>query len=86
MDKRRNCSSGAIFPLFHNISTYISNLKDQITCSFVKFGNSIGIFPNSANLICRSTDISKCFGGSLLLRDNDSRLYLKHFFTDDILP
>ena len=42
----------------------------------MKFGCSIGIFLNSANLICRSTDISKCFTGSLQLRDNESRLYL----------
>ena len=33
-------------------------------------------FPQFANLICRSTDISKCFRGSLRLRDNESRLYL----------
>ena len=42
----------------------------------MKFGCSIGIFLNSAHLICRSTDISKCFRGSLRLRDNESRLYL----------
>ena len=46
-----------------------------MTCSFVKFGYLIGIFLDSANLICRSTDISKCFRGSLRLRDNESRLY-----------
>ena len=33
---------------------------------------------NSATLICRSTDISKCFRGSLRLRDNESRLYFKN--------
>ena len=47
-----------------------------MTCSFVKFRCSIGIFLNTAHLICRSTDISKCFRGSLRLRDNESRLYL----------
>ena len=36
----------------------------------------LGIFLNSANLICRSTDISKCFRGSLRLRDNENRLCL----------
>ena len=55
-------------------STYISNiyfsLKEQVTCSFEKFGCSIGIFLNSANLICLSTDISKCFRGSLRLRES----------------
>ena len=33
--------------------------------SFVKFGCLIRIFLNSANLICRNTDIWKCFRGSL---------------------
>ena len=42
----------------------------------MKFGCPIGIFLNSANLTCQSTDISKCFRGSLRLRDNESRLYL----------
>ena len=56
-------------------STYISNKRSQITRSFVKFGCSFGIFLNSANLICRSTDISKCFRGCLRLPDNESRLY-----------
>ena len=44
--------------------------------SFVKFGCSIGIFLNSAHLICRSTNISKCLRCSLRLRDNESRLLL----------
>ena len=42
----------------------------------MKFGCSFGIFLNSANLICRSTDIWKYFIGSLRLRDNESRLYI----------
>ena len=42
-------------------SIYISNLNSQITYLFVKFGCSICIFLNSANLICGSTNISKCF-------------------------
>ena len=36
---------------------------------------------NSANLICRSTDISKYFRGSLGIRDNESRLYFDYFRT-----
>ena len=44
----------------------------------LKVGCSIGIFLNSANLICRSTDISKGFRRSLPLRDNESRLYIKY--------
>ena len=58
------------------MSTYISNLRSQITSSFVKFGCSVGIFLNSTNLIRRSMDISKCFRGSLRLRDNERRLYI----------
>ena len=45
----------------------------------MKFGSSIGIFLNSANLIFRSTDISKCFRGYLRLRDNKSRLYKRNY-------
>ena len=33
------------------------------------------VFFSSANLICRSTDISKCFIESLGFRDNEGRLY-----------
>ena len=44
----------------------------------MKFGCSIGIFLNLANLVCRSTDISKCFRGFLRLRDNESQLYNLH--------
>ena len=43
----------------------------------MKFDCSIGIFLSSAHLICRSTDISKYFRGSLRLRDNESRLYIR---------
>ena len=34
------------------------------------------VFLNSANLICRSTDISNYFRESLGIRDNESRLYI----------
>ena len=37
----------------------------------MKFGCSFGIFLYFANLLCRSTDISKCFIGSLRLQDNE---------------
>ena len=39
------------------------------------------VFLSSANLICRSTDISKCFIEPLGIRDNESRLYLDMFTT-----
>ena len=38
------------------------------------------VFLTLSTLICRSTDISKCFSESLGIRDNRSRLYL-FFFT-----
>ena len=45
----------------------------------MKYGCAICIFLNSENLICRSTDISKCFRGSLQLRDNESRLCISAY-------
>ena len=75
MEKRRNCFLGAISPLFHNISIY-SLTKSPITYIFVKCGCSNYCFLNSANLICRGTDISKYFRESLGIRDNESRLYI----------
>ena len=37
------------------------------------------VFLSSANLICRSTDISKCFIEPLGVRDNERRLYFCRF-------
>ena len=34
------------------------------------------VFLTLSTLICRSTDISKCFSESLGIRDNGSRLYI----------
>ena len=34
------------------------------------------VLPTLATLICRGTDISKCFSDSLGIRDNESRLYI----------
>ena len=42
----------------------------------MKFGCSNCFFLNTTNLICQSSDISKCFSGSLRFRDNESGLYL----------
>ena len=75
MDKRRNCSLGAISPLFHN------SFKIYILCKGVKLHMNLGhlvvrfYFLNSGNLICQSTDISMYFRESLGVRDNESRLY-----------
>ena len=75
----KNAPQEQFLPFSTIFSTYISNLRSQITCSLMKFGCLIGIFLNPAHLICRGTDISQCFRGSLRLRDNESRLYF-HFF------
>ena len=37
------------------------------------------VFLTLSTLICRSTDISKCFSKSLGIRDNGSRLYAEIF-------
>ena len=56
---------------------YISNFWSQITYSFVKCVVQF-VFLTLSTLICRGTDISKCFSESLGIRDNESRLYI-HF-------
>ena len=73
--KRRNCAKGAISPLFLNIFNISLNFNSPITYIFVKCGCSNYFFLNSANLICRGTDISKYFRESLGIRDNESQLY-----------
>ena len=62
------------FSSFPQYFQYISNFKSPITYIFVKCGWSNYFFLNSANLICRGTDISKYFRESLGIRDNESRL------------
>ena len=63
------------FSSFPQYFQYISNFKSPITYIFVKCGCSNYFFLNSANLICRGTDISKYFRESLGIRDNESWLY-----------
>ena len=41
-------------------------------------------FPESANLICRSTDISICFIESIGVRDNESQLYNQILRSDGV--
>ena len=50
----------------------------QITYSFVVVVQFI-VFFTLSTLICRGTDISKCFSESLGIRDNESRLYNSYF-------
>ena len=77
MEKRRNCSKGAISPLFHNIFNISLTSRVQLHIYLLNGVNRISFSPNSANLICRSTDISKYFRESLGIQDNESRLYIK---------
>ena len=47
------------------------------------------VFLTLSTLICRSTDISKCFSESLGIRDNESRLYIVSIYpcpSPSILP
>ena len=62
-------------PLFHNIFNMSLTSRAQLH-RFVKCGCSNYFWFNSANLICRGTDISKYFRKSFGIRDNESRLYL----------
>ena len=64
------------FSSFPQYFQYISNLKSPFTYIFVKCGFTNYFFLNSANLICRSTDISKYFRESHGIGDSESRLYL----------
>ena len=72
MDNWRNCSSGAISPLFHN------SFNIYILCKGVKLHINLGylvvrfFFLISGNLICRSTDIAMNFRESLGVRDKES--------------
>ena len=78
VEKRRNCSLGAISPLFHNI--FNISLTQEPNCIFIllKVVVRLIVFLSFANLICRSTDISKCLIGSLGFQDNGSRLYFSY--------
>ena len=64
------------FSSFPQYFQCISNLGVKLHIHSVKGGCSINCFPQfCANLICQSSDISKCFIESLGFRDNKSRLY-----------
>ena len=76
VEKRRNCSLGAIYPLFPQYFQYISNLEVKSKIHSVKGGCLINCFPQ-----VRKSDMSKygyleVFLRVLCFRDNESRLYL----------
>ena len=85
MWKRGEIAPKEQFILFSTLFyIYISNFRSQIY-SFVKWVVQFIVFLTLSTLICRGTDISKCFSESLGIRDNESRLYFVHaeryFFT-----
>ena len=71
-------------PLFHNIFNISLISRVQLHMYLLNVVNRIifsnYFFLNSANLICRSTDISKYFRESIGIRDNERRLYFIFFF------
>ena len=74
--KRGEIAQRSNFSSFPQYFQNISNFKSPITYIFVKCGCSKYFSLNSANLICRGTDVSKYFRESLGIRDNESRLYI----------
>ena len=69
----------AISSLFNNIFNISLTSRVQLHIYIYiyiwKMWLFVYFFPNSANLICRGTDISKYLIESLGIRDNESRLY-----------
>ena len=77
MGKRGEIAPKEQFLLFSILFyIYISNFRSQITHSFVKCVFQFIVFLTLSTLICRGTDISKCFSESLRIRDNGRRLYI----------
>ena len=60
---------------------YISNLGVKIHIHLLNVVVQFIIFLTLSTLICRGTDISKCFSKSLGIRDNESRLYIVSMVT-----
>ena len=85
MEKRE----GAISPFFSHYFIYISNLGVKLHIHLLNVVVRFIVFLNSATLICRGTDISKCFRESLGIRDNESRLYIiaiNYLIFDYVVP
>ena len=74
MEKRRNSS----FPHYFIYIFLTSGVKLHIHLLNVIV--QLVVFLTLSTPICRGTDISKYFSESLEIRDNESRLYVCHFF------
>ena len=79
MEKRRNCSQGAISSLFHNIFNMSLTSGVKLHIHLLNVVVRFIVFLASATLIFRGTDISKCFRESIGIQDNESRLYVFGF-------
>ena len=78
MSKRGEIAPQVQFLLFPHYFIYIfltSGVKLHI--HLLNVVAQFIVFLTLSTLICRSTDISKCFSESLGIRDNGSRLYLQ---------
>ena len=71
MEKRR-----AISPLFHTILYVFLTSGVKLHIHFLNVVVQFIVFLTSATLICRGTDISKCFSESLRIRDNEESTVL----------
>ena len=67
---------GEIAPLFHIILYIFLTSGVKLHIHLLNVVVQFIVFLTLSALICRSTDISKCFSESLGIRDNESRLYL----------
>ena len=76
MEKRRNCSLGAISPLFHIILYIFLTSGVKLHIHLLNVVVQFIVSHTLSTLICRGMDISKWFSESHGIRDNDSRLYI----------
>ena len=75
MWKRGEIAPKEQFLLFFHIILYIFlNSEVKLHIHLLNVVVQFIVFLTSATLICRGTDISKCFRESLGIRDNESRL------------
>ena len=85
MWKRGEIAPKEQFLLFSTlVFKYNSNFRSQIAYSLNVVVQFI-VFLTLSTLICRGTDISKCFSESLGIRDNESRLYSQILFITALL-
>ena len=76
MWKRGEIAPKEQFLLFSTLFyIYISNSGVKLHIHLLNVVVQFIVFLTLSTLICRGTDISKCFSESLGIRDNESRLY-----------